>query len=918
MSGAAGGSRIDRENLKQTIRNYRDNVLKPLGLDGSYNITGVRNRRDKYSYGDIDIVLAFKEDTPQGGDIKKHRAQLKQEFAKFLSQLGEIPTMPHKGGKKYFIHGNIVSILYPIAGREDEYVQIDNIISIGEEEAELTYNMLDLPAEVQGLVMGIVKAASDELGDKELYKLFSKLGINNPEKPGEDQEYEFSLNTTELTLSIVPEYGKSSESKEIWRSTDINKAITILIALGIDIKKDNFDTIIAKIKKFKRRSLERIKGMFKTVVRPSDAEIGTEKGNKKLADKETVAALQEHDNQKVIAVFPGKFKPPHKDHVARIKAAAADADEVIVLVSPKTEPGGNPKSKKEQQKIQDRLQDEQSVTADQTLQIFKLLNLPSNVKVFRSDDSSLPVPAASPVVSAYEIFKANPDQQYIAVFGKEEDLRRFGEVPENVQVKNYDNAAGNLSATDVRIALKTGGDLTPYLPDGVDQQKYRDIIVGKSIEDKMLDTIDEVLASFFPKKVVKEGSSGTPIAASSAIPSADRAELNKLYDDLKQYVPNERFKIDFQQDRIVITNKVENPISFDYTPFQGTLTEMQGDSFDYTPYLASILGYMLDKRMNILPLPDIKIKKDPEQANDFFGKTAYYRPDSMEVMLYTLGRHPKDVCRSFTHEMIHHIQNLEGRIGGGRISTSNVNEDEYLKEIEKEAYLLGNITFREWTDKQSKNGDSKKKVMAEGKYDKLSNMVSSDVFRAWKEAIDSGEDGVQFKKTYQALGGEFDVEATLELTFETGKMDVGEKTGAGTDKLGDFIRIDIDVDEELLPEFWEEISMTVKDIVRHEIEHLTHNIGGPTSNPNKGMTDDQEQRDRIKARKSRRNQYFHLEKEIDANLQGLLFRAKKERKPFADVVNTYLDSQELGPRQRSKILKMWRDRMPALGIRQSL
>jgi len=33
MSGAAGGSRIKKEDLKTTIRDYRDNVLKPLDLD---------------------------------------------------------------------------------------------------------------------------------------------------------------------------------------------------------------------------------------------------------------------------------------------------------------------------------------------------------------------------------------------------------------------------------------------------------------------------------------------------------------------------------------------------------------------------------------------------------------------------------------------------------------------------------------------------------------------------------------------------------------------------------------------------------------------------------------------------------------------------------------------------------------------
>ena len=41
--------------------------------------------------------------------------------------------------------------------------------------------------------------------------------------------------------------------------------------------------------------------------------------------------------------------------------------------------------------------------------------------------------------------------------------------------------------------------------------------------------------------------------------------------------------------------------------------------------------------------------------------------------------------RSFAHEMIHHKQNLEGRLGN--IGTTNTNEDDHLLEIEKEAYL---------------------------------------------------------------------------------------------------------------------------------------------------------------------------------------------------------------------------------------
>ena len=83
---------------------------------------------------------------------------------------------------------------------------------------------------------------------------------------------------------------------------------------------------------------------------------------------------------------------------------------------------------------------------------------------------------------------------------------------------------------------------------------------------------------------------------------------------------------------------------------------------------------MLDEKMNILPLPEVKIKKDPVNAANFFGKTAYYDPNNNEIVLYT-----------------------EGRINN--IKTDNTNKDSSLLELEKEAYLKGNITFRNWEDK---------------------------------------------------------------------------------------------------------------------------------------------------------------------------------------------------------------------------
>ena len=113
--------------------------------------------------------------------------------------------------------------------------------------------------------------------------------------------------------------------------------------------------------------------------------------------------------------------------------------------------------------------------------------------------------------------------------------------------------------------------------------------------------------------------------------------------------------------------------------------------------LATLTQHMLDKGMNIEPLPKLEfIDGDAENASEFLGKTAYYDPTTQTIVLYTEGRHPKDITRSYAHEMIHHMQNLEGRLGG--INTTNTQEDDYLTQIEKEAYTDGNLTFRGWTD----------------------------------------------------------------------------------------------------------------------------------------------------------------------------------------------------------------------------
>jgi hypothetical protein len=112
----------------------------------------------------------------------------------------------------------------------------------------------------------------------------------------------------------------------------------------------------------------------------------------------------------------------------------------------------------------------------------------------------------------------------------------------------------------------------------------------------------------------------------------------------------------------------------------------------------SLSKYMIDNGMNIKPLPKIKVIKDDEKnASDLLGKTAYYDPNEKSITLFIMNRHPKDILRSFAHEMIHHEQNLNGKLKN--ITTTNTNEDGDLPEIEREAYEKGNMMLRNWEDK---------------------------------------------------------------------------------------------------------------------------------------------------------------------------------------------------------------------------
>lgn len=121
---------------------------------------------------------------------------------------------------------------------------------------------------------------------------------------------------------------------------------------------------------------------------------------------------------------------------------------------------------------------------------------------------------------------------------------------------------------------------------------------------------------------------------------------------------------------------------------------------DLKKYIKEFYNYAC-KRHKINSKPRLFLRRDEENANDFLGKTGFYDPNSHEIHLFIVDRHPKDIVRSLSHELIHHKQNLEGRldIDLGALKSDGYSLDEGpLRLLEKEAFTEGDLTFRDWTD----------------------------------------------------------------------------------------------------------------------------------------------------------------------------------------------------------------------------
>jgi hypothetical protein len=107
-------------------------------------------------------------------------------------------------------------------------------------------------------------------------------------------------------------------------------------------------------------------------------------------------------------------------------------------------------------------------------------------------------------------------------------------------------------------------------------------------------------------------------------------------------------------------------------------------------------------KLKITKKPRVMFVQDEQNSDDFFGKTGFYDPANNSIHLFITNRHPKDILRSFAHELIHHMQNLNGMNDGLDMSATKdpayATHNKGLRKMEKQAFKDGNMLFRDWCD----------------------------------------------------------------------------------------------------------------------------------------------------------------------------------------------------------------------------
>ena len=437
--------------------------------------------------------------------------------------------------------------------------------------------------------------------------------------------------------------------------------------------------------------------------------------------------LLEAEDQPTIALFPGAFKPPHKGHFAVVKKLLEKADEVVILISPKTREG---------------------VTVDESLAIWELY------KTLLDGSVEVRVASGSPVQEAYRVAKDNPDTKFILAAGKDEDSRfNSAQKLPNTEVFNAGNIEGT-NATELRVALQTNNEdaIKQYLPDGINIVDFLQALskrvkantdatpVDVDLQERQFQNQDDTFTEYVANEETEiertaehfnipipdvryAFTAGNMVVLSddiwSKLENSDSYEINSLEDAIelateygKDYKPtldaikanktiNPPMVLNYDKDKYYLVGgntrlmfykalgkipkvlmgvlDLEGPKPFPLK--EGRLNESE------TATIGEFIKFAIKNLEIQKPPRNLSLSYDTNKAKEMrsFG---YFSPNDNKIWVYCANRNMADILRTLAHELVHRKQDEDGRISYESGKTGS--------DIENEANARAGVLLRDF------------------------------------------------------------------------------------------------------------------------------------------------------------------------------------------------------------------------------
>jgi cytidyltransferase-like protein len=424
---------------------------------------------------------------------------------------------------------------------------------------------------------------------------------------------------------------------------------------------------------------------------------------------EYLANILLEQGQKTIAIFPSVFKPPHKGHFSVVKELSKMADEVVILISPNSKDG---------------------ISAEESFNIWELY------KPLLDENISFKIAASNPINETYNVIKINPDTKFIVAFGKDEG-DKFNQIKNsgrytNVSIFNAGSFEG-LNTAGLRNALKTDGDITPFIPEGIDVDEYKSILnISKPLtesppiefeQDEYQDYIlqnrnkIEKAAVYFNLPISDMEyafNAGTSVVLMEDVWSKLQNTNSYNITDLEQavrYAHDKGLKVKPYIEAINNGEELPLPLVLEYGQDKYYLV---GGEIILSLYRALKINPIILKAVLNLQINENKVQKKSQIAefikfainelginktptfkfsyntNESREKSTfgYFDPNANHIWIYIKNRNTADILRTLAHELVHHKQGEDNRIKQGSGETGS--------EIENEANAQAGVLLRKF------------------------------------------------------------------------------------------------------------------------------------------------------------------------------------------------------------------------------